>query len=43
MNVDEKRGMYDKFWNRVIFPIMDVNNRSSASEAGSWEMESPNI
>lgn len=19
MNVDEKRGMYDKFWNRVIF------------------------
>ena len=24
---DEKRGMYDKFWNRVIFPIMDVNNR----------------
>ena len=27
MNVDEKRGMYDKFWNRVIFPIMDVNNR----------------
>ena len=26
-NVDEKRGMYDKFWNRVIYPIMDVNNR----------------
>ena len=25
--VDERRGMYDKFWNRVIFPIMDVNNR----------------
>lgn len=24
---DEKRGMYDKFWNRVIYPIMDVNNR----------------
>ena len=27
MNVDEKHGMYDKFWNRVIFPIMDVNGR----------------
>ncbi len=27
MQVDEKRGMYDKFWNRVIFPIMDTHNR----------------
>ena len=26
-NVDERHGMYDKFWNRVIFPIMDVKNR----------------
>lgn len=26
-NVDERHGMYDKFWNRVIFPIMDVNHR----------------
>lgn len=26
-NADEKNGMYDKFWNRVIFPIMDVNNK----------------
>lgn len=26
-NIDEKRGVYDKFWNRVIFPIMDVNNK----------------
>ncbi len=24
---DEKRGMHDKFWNRVMFPIQDVNNR----------------
>ena len=26
-NKDEKRGMTDKFWNRVIFPIMDIQNR----------------
>ncbi len=26
-NVDERRGMSDKFWNRVIYPIMDVNHR----------------
>lgn len=23
----EERGVYDKFWNRVMFPIMDANNR----------------
>lgn len=27
MQADEKRGMYDKFWNRVMFPIMDAHNR----------------
>ena len=27
VNTDEKHGVYDKFWNRVIFPIMDVNSR----------------
>ena len=26
-SVDEKVGLHDKFWNRVMFPIMDVNNR----------------
>lgn len=26
-NVDEKQGMYDKFWNRVIYPIMDAGSR----------------
>ncbi|MDE6748037.1 MAG: DNA primase [Lachnospiraceae bacterium] len=24
---DEKRGMHDKFWNRVMFPIQDINHR----------------
>ena len=27
INMDERRGAYDKFWNRVMFPIMDSNNR----------------
>ena len=27
VSIDEVRGGHDKFWNRVIFPIMDVNNR----------------
>lgn len=27
VTIDEKRGGRDKFWNRVMFPIMDVNNR----------------
>ena len=25
--MDEKRGVNDKFWNRVIFPIMDMNSK----------------
>ena len=25
---DEKFGVHDKFWNRVIFPIMDINHRA---------------
>ena len=24
---NEKSGTYDKFWNRVMFPIMDINNK----------------
>ncbi len=27
VTIDEQRGGRDKFWNRVMFPIMDVNNR----------------
>ena len=27
VTIDEKRGASDKFWNRVMFPIMDVNQR----------------
>ena len=27
VNIDEKRGGSDKFWNRVMFPILDVNSK----------------
>lgn len=27
ITMDERRGAYDKFWNRVIFPIMDANSK----------------
>lgn len=27
VTMDEKYGAHDKFWNRVMFPIMDVNNK----------------
>lgn len=27
VTIDEQRGGNDKFWNRVMFPIMDVNHR----------------
>lgn len=27
VTIDEQRGGFDKFWNRVMFPIMDVNHR----------------
>lgn len=27
VSFDERRGGYDKFWNRAMFPIMDVHNR----------------
>ena len=27
ITMDEKNGPHDKFWNRVMFPIMDANNR----------------
>lgn len=27
ISVDERKGVYDKFWNRVMFPIMDANSR----------------
>lgn len=26
-SIDERSGVYDKFWNRVMFPIMDANHR----------------
>ena len=27
LTYDEKRGVHDKFWNRVMFPILDVHNK----------------
>ncbi|SHO47171.1 DNA primase [Anaerocolumna xylanovorans] len=27
ISFDERHKVYDKFWNRVMYPIMDVNNR----------------
>lgn len=27
VTIDEARGCFDKFWNRAMFPIMDVHNR----------------
>lgn len=27
VSIDEVRGGHDKFWNRAMFPIMDVHNR----------------
>ncbi|MEG0962847.1 MAG: DNA primase [Lachnospiraceae bacterium] len=27
ISLDERRGGYDKFWNRIMFPIMDANHR----------------
>ena len=27
IQTDEKNGAYDKFWNRVMFPIMDANSK----------------
>ena len=27
VTISEKKGVFDKFWNRVMFPIMDTNNR----------------
>ncbi len=27
VTMEESKGVYDKFWNRVMYPIMDANNR----------------
>lgn len=27
VSIDEAKGVHDKFWNRVMYPIMDVNNK----------------
>ena len=35
----ERHGMYDKFWNQVIFPIVDVNMGSFGFADALWEMQ----
>lgn len=41
---DKKHGVLtDAFWNRVMFPIMDINNRVIGLAEGLWERDSPNI
>lgn len=39
---DEVHGMQDKFWNRVIYPIMDANSRVIGFGGRVMGMESRN-
>ena len=41
LTYDEKRGAHDKFWNRVMFPIMDVNNRVIGFDGTPKYLNSP--
>ena len=43
VTIDEKSGAHDKFWNRVMFPIMDVNNKAIGFGGAFSEKERRNI
>lgn len=38
-----ERGIHDKFWNRVMFPIMDINNKVIGFGGRVMEMQSLSI
>ena len=42
MTIDEDGADYDKFWNRAMFPIMDVHNKVigfGGTGDGRWRAE----
>lgn len=41
ISIDEKYGVHDKFWNRVMFPIMDVNSRVIGFGGRVWVNAKP--
>ena len=43
VTIDERRGGYDKFWNRAMFPIMDVHNKVIGFGGRVMAMESRSI
>ena len=40
VSIDEKRGAHDKFWNRAMFPIMNVHNKIIGLDRKSTRLNS---